>query len=34
MPAHHDGIEDIFEEKASSILYWTGGKWLTLPGAD
>ncbi len=30
----HDGIEDIFEDKASSILYFSGTKWLTLPGAD
>jgi hypothetical protein len=30
----HDGIEDYFLEKSSSILYWSGRKWLELPGAD
>jgi hypothetical protein len=30
----HDGIEDAFLEKSSSIWYWAGGKWLELPGAD
>lgn len=30
----HDGIEDIFEDKASSIEYFTRGKWIALPGAD
>jgi len=30
----HDGIEDAFLEKSSSIWYWSGGKWLELPGAD
>ena len=30
----HDGIEDAFVEKASSIWYWSGGKWSQLPGAD
>ena len=30
----HDGIEDAFLEKGSSIWYWFGGRWLELPGAD
>jgi hypothetical protein len=30
----HDGIEDAFLEKGSSIWYWSGGKWSRLPGAD
>lgn len=33
-PIDHDGIEDAFEGKASAILYYYKGKWLTLPGAD
>jgi len=33
-PITHDGIEDIFVDKASSIYYLTNGKWLTLEGAD
>lgn len=30
----HDGIEDIFIEKASTIFYCANGKWSKLPGAD
>ena len=30
----HDGIDDIFVEKASSIWYWQDGKWLRLTGSD
>ena len=30
----HDGINDIFAEKASSVLYCHEGRWLDLPGAD
>ncbi len=30
----HDGINDIFVEKASVVWYWSGGTWLQLQGAD
>ena len=30
----HDGIHDAFIEKASVILYWSGGKWLRLAGTN
>jgi hypothetical protein len=30
----HDGLEDAFAEKASTIVYWDAGQWLSLPGAD
>lgn len=30
----HDGINDAFVGKASTVRYWTGGKWLELQGAD
>lgn len=30
----HVGIDDAFQGKASVILYWFGGKWLALQGAD
>ncbi|MEP6847530.1 MAG: hypothetical protein ABI999_01650 [Acidobacteriota bacterium] len=30
----HQGIDDGFVEKASSILYFYSGRWLTLSGAD
>jgi hypothetical protein len=30
----HDGINDAFAEKASSVWYWYEGKWLRLQGAD
>jgi hypothetical protein len=30
----HDGIDDAFIEKASSIWYWSGGRWLQLRGAN
>lgn len=33
-PIDHDGIEDAFEGKASAILYFYKGEWLTLTGAD
>jgi hypothetical protein len=31
---NHDGINDIFVEKGSSVWYWYGGRWLELSGAD
>lgn len=33
-PLDHDGIEDEFAEKASTVLYWEKGRWVTLTGAD
>ena len=33
-PLDHDGIEDAFVGKASTVLYWFGGKWLELTGMD
>lgn len=30
----HDGINDLFVEKASVVWYWDGGRWLQLTGAD
>jgi hypothetical protein len=30
----HEGINDRFVEKGSSVWYWSGGRWLELPGAD
>jgi len=33
-PLDHDGIEDVFIEKASLVWYWHGGRWLRLAGAD
>jgi hypothetical protein len=33
-PLDHDGINDIFVGKASSVLYWHQGDWLRLQGAD
>lgn len=33
-PFDHDGIEDIFLEKASSVWYWSAGRWLHFVGAD
>jgi hypothetical protein len=33
-PLDHDGINDIFVEKESSVLYWHQGNWLRLQGAD
>lgn len=33
-PLDHDGINDIFVEKASVVWYWSGRKWLQLQGAD
>jgi hypothetical protein len=30
----HDGINDIFVEKASVVWYWYGGRWWQLQGAD
>jgi hypothetical protein len=30
----HEGINDIFVEKASVVWYWYGGRWLQLQGAD
>ncbi len=33
-PLDHDGINDIFVEKGSVVLYWHEGQWLHLQGAD
>ena len=33
-PIDHDGINHAFAEKASSVLYWYKGSWLSLQGAD
>jgi hypothetical protein len=33
-PPDHDGINDIFVEKASVVWYWSGERWLQLSGAD
>ena len=30
----HEGINDIFVEKASVVWYWNGSRWLRLQGAD
>jgi hypothetical protein len=30
----HDGIEDLFVKKASSVWYWQDGQWFRLTGAD
>jgi hypothetical protein len=30
----HDGINDLFVEKGSSVWYWDGGRWLELHGGD
>lgn len=30
----HDGLEDAFAEKGSTIAYWAAGQWLSLAGAD
>jgi hypothetical protein len=32
--ADHDGINDLFVEKGSSVWFWDGGHWLKLDGAD
>ena len=33
-PFDHEGINDIFIEKASVVWYWYRGRWLKLQGAD
>lgn len=33
-PLDHDGVEDGFLGKASVIMYYFGGKWIPLQGAD
>ena len=33
-PLDHDGINDMFVEKASVVWYWYRGEWLQLQGAD
>src|SRR5262245_52323391 len=33
-PIDHEGIDDGFCEKASTVRYWYRGKWLDLQGAD
>jgi hypothetical protein len=30
----HDGVEDAFAEKGSTVWYLEGGRWLALAGAD
>ena len=30
----HDGVNDLFVQKGSSVWYWDGGRWLELDGAD
>ena len=32
--ADHDAIEIAFVDKASSVFYWTGAKWIELGGSD
>jgi hypothetical protein len=38
IPSHpaitHDAIEIAFVDKASSIFYWNGKRWIELPGSD
>jgi len=34
LPIDHQGIDDPFQEKASSVHYYHAGKWLRLAGAD
>ena len=33
-PLDHDGVNDVFVEKASVVWYWYEGQWLQLTGAD
>ena len=33
-PLDHDGINDIFIEKGSVVLYWYRGRWLGLTGSN
>ncbi len=33
-PIDHEGINDAFMEKASTVNYWHEGRWLKLAGAD
>ena len=33
-PLNHDGIDDGFAGKASTVLYWHAGEWRTLRGMD
>lgn len=33
-PLDHQGINHMFVEKGSTVLYWRQGKWLQLQGAD
>ena len=33
-PLDHEGINDIFVEKASVVWYWYDGRWLEIQGAD
>jgi hypothetical protein len=33
-PLDHDGLDEAFIEKASTIHYWSHGQWLRLAGAD
>lgn len=33
-PLDHDGIGDAFQDKTSTIRYYSRGKWIELPGAN
>ena len=33
-PLDHEGINDVFIEKASEVFYWHNDSWLKLRGAD
>ncbi len=33
-PLDHDGIDEAFIEKGSTIHYWNGSDWLNIPGSD
>jgi hypothetical protein len=33
-PLDHEGINDCFVEKGSTVWYWFDGQWLPLTGAD
>jgi hypothetical protein len=32
--ADHEGIDDVFVGKASTILYWSGSRWVELHGSN
>jgi hypothetical protein len=33
-PLDHDGVSDAFQDKGSTILYYSRGKWIELPGSN